>query len=81
MLQQMLQPACKKERGAKTLSRALYVPHRKERAIQIARTNNYPFLQSQNLELLLEINMTSRAKHGSSALQSAFTEPKFRAKI
>jgi hypothetical protein len=44
-------------------------------------TNNYPFLQSQNLELLLEVNMASRAKSGSSALQIAFTAPKFRASI
>jgi hypothetical protein len=37
------------------------------------------FLQLQNLDLLLEVNMASRAKHGSSVLQSVFTAPKFRA--
>jgi hypothetical protein len=34
-----------------------------ERAAQIARKNNYPFLQPQHLELLVEVNMASRAKH------------------
>jgi hypothetical protein len=50
-----------------------------ERATQIARRNNYPFLQPKHLELLMEVNMASRAKHGWSALQSAFTAPKFSA--
>jgi hypothetical protein len=50
-----------------------------ERAVQIARRNNYPFLQPKHLELLVEVNMTSRAKYGWSALQSAFTAPKFSA--
>jgi hypothetical protein len=45
-----------------------------------ARTNNYPFLQPQNLELLLEVNMASRAKHGSSALQSYRAEKSVRQK-
>jgi hypothetical protein len=48
-------------RGAKALSRALYL---------IARRNNYLFLQPKHLELLVEVNMASRAKHGWSALQS-----------
>jgi hypothetical protein len=50
-----------------------------ERAAQITRRNNYPFLQPKHLELLVEVNMASRPKHGWSALQSAFTAPKFRA--
>jgi hypothetical protein len=50
-----------------------------ERATQIARRNNYLFLQPKHLELLVEVNMASRAKHEWSALQSAFTAPKFRA--
>jgi hypothetical protein len=50
-----------------------------ERATQIARRNNYPFLQPKHLELLVEVNMASCAKHGWSALQSAFTAPKFSA--
>jgi hypothetical protein len=54
MLQQMLQPALKKERGAETLSQALYVQRRKERAAQITHTNNYPFFTAQILELPLE---------------------------
>jgi hypothetical protein len=62
-------------RGAKALS----LPRQMERAAQIARRNNYLFLQPKHLELLIEVNMASRAKHGSSALQSAFTAPKFRA--
>jgi hypothetical protein len=66
-------------RGAKALSRALYLPRRIERAAQIARRNNYPFLQPKHLELLMKVNMTSRAKHEWSALQSAFTAPKFSA--
>jgi hypothetical protein len=66
-------------RGAKALSRALYLPRQMERAAQIARRNNYLFLQPKHLELLVEVNMASRAKHGWSALQSAFTAPKFRA--
>jgi hypothetical protein len=37
------------------------------------------FLQPKHLELLVEVNMASRAKHGWSALQSAFTAPKFSA--
>jgi hypothetical protein len=72
MLQQMLY-------GAKMLSRTLYVSCRKERVAQIARTNNYLFLQPKNLEFLLEMNMALRAKHRSSVLQSAFMVPKFRA--
>jgi hypothetical protein len=52
-----------------------------ERAAQITRKNNYLFLQPQHLELLLEVNMASRAKHGWSALQSAFTAPKFSASV
>jgi hypothetical protein len=64
MLQQMLQPALKKERGAETLSQALYVQRRKERAAQITHTNNYPFFTAQILELPLEVNMASRTKHG-----------------
>jgi hypothetical protein len=39
-----------------------------ERAAQIARRNNYPFLQPKHLDLLVEVNMASRAKHGWSAL-------------
>jgi hypothetical protein len=39
--------------------------------------NNYPVLQLQNLELLVEAIMASRAEHEWSALQSAFTTPKF----
>jgi hypothetical protein len=50
-----------------------------ERAAQIARRNNYLFLQPKHLELLMMVNMASRAKHGWSALQSVFTAPKFRA--
>jgi hypothetical protein len=50
-----------------------------ERAAQIARRNNNPFLQPKHLELLVEVNMASRAKYGWSALQSAFTAPKFSA--
>jgi hypothetical protein len=50
-----------------------------ERAAQIARRNNYPFLQPKHLELLVEVNIASHAKHGWSALQSAFTAPKFSA--
>jgi hypothetical protein len=65
--------------GAKALSRALYLPRQMERVAQIARKNNYLFLQPKHLELLVEVNMASRAKHGWSALQSAFTVPKFRA--
>jgi hypothetical protein len=52
-----------------------------ERAAQITRRNNYPFLQPKHLELLVEVNMTSRAKHEWSALQSAFTAPKFSATV
>jgi hypothetical protein len=52
-----------------------------ERAAQITRRNNYPFLQPQHLELLLEVNMASCAKHRWSALQSAFTTPKFSASV
>jgi hypothetical protein len=48
-----------------------------ERAAQIARRNNYPFLQPKHLELLVKVNMTSRIKYGWSALQNAFTAPKF----
>jgi hypothetical protein len=66
-------------RGAKALSRALYLPRRIERAAQIARRNNYPFLQPKHLELLVKMNMASRAKHEWSALQIAFTAPKFSA--
>jgi hypothetical protein len=55
-------------RGAKALSRTLYLPHRMERATQIARRNNYPFLQPKYLELLVEVNMVTHAKHGWSAL-------------
>jgi hypothetical protein len=69
------------EHGAKALSRTLYLPHQKERAAQIARRNNYQFLQPQNLELLLEKNIASRTKHEWSALQSAFTAPKFSATV
>jgi hypothetical protein len=47
-----------------------------ECAAQIARRNNYPFLQPKHLELLVEVNMTSRAKYGWSALQSAFYSAK-----
>jgi hypothetical protein len=50
-----------------------------ERAAQIARRNNYPFLQPKHLELLVEVNMALRAKHGWSALQSTFTASKFSA--
>jgi hypothetical protein len=50
-----------------------------ERAAQIARRNNYPFLQPKHLELLVEVNMISRAKYRWSALQSAFIAPKFSA--
>jgi hypothetical protein len=69
------------QRGAKALSHALYLPRRKERAAQIVRRNNYQFLQPQNLELLLEENIASRTKHEWSALQSAFTAPKFSATV
>jgi hypothetical protein len=48
-------------RGAKALSRALYLLRRMERAAQIACRNNYPFLQLKHLELLVEVNMASRA--------------------
>jgi hypothetical protein len=65
------------ERGAKALSRALYLPRQKERAVQIMRRNNYQFLQPQNLELLLKENIASRTKHEWIALQSAFTTSKF----
>jgi hypothetical protein len=64
MLQQILQPRCKMEHGAKTLSQMLYLPRWKECVAQIARTNNYLFLQLHNLELLLEMNMTSYVKYG-----------------
>jgi hypothetical protein len=50
-----------------------------ERAAQIARRNNYLFLQPKHLELLVEVNMTSRAKYGWSTLQNAFTTSKFSA--
>jgi hypothetical protein len=66
-------------RGGKALSRALYLLRRMERVAQIARRNNYPFLWPKHLELLVEVNMASCAKHGWSALQSAFTAPKFSA--
>jgi hypothetical protein len=56
-------------------------PLRMERAAQITRKHNYLFLQPQHLELLLEVNMASRAKHGWSVLQSAFTAPKFSASV
>jgi hypothetical protein len=56
--------AVKMVRRAKALSRALYLLRRMKRAAQIARRNNYPFLQPKHLELLVEVNMTSRAKHG-----------------
>jgi hypothetical protein len=69
------------ERAAKALSRALYLQRRKERAVQIAGRNNYPVLQLQNLELLLEENMASHAKHVWSVLQSSFTAPKFSASV
>jgi hypothetical protein len=52
-----------------------------EHAAQIVRRNNYPFLQPKHLELLVEVNMASRAKHGWSALQSTFTAPKFSATV
>jgi hypothetical protein len=52
-----------------------------ERAAQIAHKNNYLFLQPQHLELLLEVNMALRVKHGWSALQSAFTASKFSATV
>jgi hypothetical protein len=39
-----------------------------ERAAQIVRRNNYAFLEPKHLELLVEVNMGSRAKHGWSAL-------------
>jgi hypothetical protein len=39
------------------------------------------FLEPQNLELLLEVNMASHAKSGSSTLQTVFTAPKFRATV
>jgi hypothetical protein len=55
------------ERVAKALSRALYRPRRKERA--------------KNLDLVVEVNMASRAKHRWSALQSAFTASKFSATV
>jgi hypothetical protein len=44
-------------RGAKALSRALYLPHRMERAAQIVRKNNYLFLQPKHLKLLVEVNI------------------------
>jgi hypothetical protein len=69
------------ERGAKALSRALYLSHRKERAAQIVRRNDYQFLQPQNLELLLKENIASRTKHEWSALQNDFTAPKFSATV
>jgi hypothetical protein len=50
-----------------------------ERVAQITRRNNYLFLQLKHLELLVEVNMTSRTKYGWSALQSVFTAPKFSA--
>jgi hypothetical protein len=43
-----------------------------------ASTTTY-FYSPNILELLLEVNMASRAKHGWSALQSAFTASKFSA--
>jgi hypothetical protein len=52
-----------------------------ERAAQIACRNNYSFLQPKHLELLMEVNMASRPKHGWNTLQSAFTAPKFRATV
>jgi hypothetical protein len=69
------------ERGAKALSRALYLPRRKECAAQIVRRNNYQLLQPRNLELLLEGNIASRTKHEWNALQSVFTAPKFNATV
>jgi hypothetical protein len=39
------------------------------------------FLEPQHLELLLEVNMASRTKSGSSALQTVFTAPTFRATV
>jgi hypothetical protein len=52
-----------------------------ERAVQITRRNNYTFSQPKYLELLVEVNITSRPKHGWSVLQSAFTVPKFRTTV
>jgi hypothetical protein len=39
------------------------------------------FLEPQGLELLLEVNMALRPKSGSSALQTVFTAPKFKASV
>jgi hypothetical protein len=52
-----------------------------EHATQIVGRNNYPFLQLKHLELLVEMNIASRAKHGWSALQNAFTTSKFSAAV
>jgi hypothetical protein len=52
------------ERGAKALSRALYLPLRMERAAQITRKHNYLFLQPQHLEhgLMRKTRMERAAK-------------------
>jgi hypothetical protein len=68
-------------RATKALSCVLYLPRRKERAVQITRRNKYSILRLQNLELLLVDNMVSREKHGWSVLQSSFTAPKFDASV
>jgi hypothetical protein len=47
-----------------SLRQKCYVVHYIYRVGKSALRNNYGFLQLQDLEFLLEVNMPSRAKHG-----------------
>jgi hypothetical protein len=66
------------------ISDAKYPAQRRARGKHITRTRaptTIHFLEPQNLELLLEINMASRSKNEYSALQTGYTSSNFRATV
>jgi hypothetical protein len=85
VLQQGLQTgALKHSAWQNAISGTIYSALERARGKHTTRTRaptTIHFLEPQHLELLLEVNMASRTKSGSSALQTVFTAPTFRATV
>jgi hypothetical protein len=85
VLQQRLQTgALKQSAWQNAISGTIYPALERARGKHTTRTHTTKtsyFLEPQCLDLLLEVNMASRPKSGSSALQTIFTAPKFRASV
>jgi hypothetical protein len=85
VLQQGLQTGTLKQSAwQNAISCTIYPALERARGKHTTRTRaptTIHFLEPKNLELLLEMNMASRAKSRSSAPQNVFTAPKFRATV